>query len=86
MRRRGGWWPIVPRRHAVLTNHLAKVDRGDLDGSRRLPGSRERTFTLSPKSPYQGRGSDGSNPGANIESLALARFMSVAHVPNRGRP
>jgi hypothetical protein len=45
-------------------------------------------FTLSPKSPYRGQGSSGSNPGANIESLgqALSRFMSVLDVPTRGRP
>jgi hypothetical protein len=45
-------------------------------------------FTLSPKSPYRGRGAGGTNPGANIESLgqALARFMSVLDVPTRSRP
>jgi hypothetical protein len=45
-------------------------------------------FRLSPKSPYKGRGPNGSDPGAHIESLgeALARFISVPDLPTRERP
>ena len=36
-------------------------------------------FALSPKSRYQGQGSGGSDPGADIKSLveAFTRFMSA---------
>ena len=45
-------------------------------------------FSPSPKSPYNGQGFRGSDPGINFESLltTLSRFMSVSDIPTRGGP